>query len=100
MARVVVVTGVGRYLGARVAARLAADRSIERVIGVDTVPARPELDGARVEFVRADIAHPLIATVLDQAGADTVVHIGHDAHPRRIRRADQRLPRTPAPCAG
>ena len=77
--RVVVVTGVGRYLGARVAARLAADRSVERVIGVDTVPARPELDGARLEFVRADIAHPLIATVLDQAGADTVVHIGRDA---------------------
>ncbi|HEV7212250.1 MAG TPA: NAD-dependent epimerase/dehydratase family protein [Blastococcus sp.] len=79
MARVVLVTGVGRYLGARVAARLAGDRSISRVIGVDNAPARPELDGSRLEFVRADIAHPLVATVLEQAGADTVVHIGRDA---------------------
>ena len=75
MARVVLVTGVGRYLGARVAARLADDRSITRIIGVDTIPPGP--DGSalgRAEFVRADIAHPLIATLVDQAGADTVVH--------------------------
>jgi len=33
--RVVVVTGVSRFLGARVAARLAADARIDRVIGLD-----------------------------------------------------------------
>ena len=48
--RVVVVTGVARFLGAAVAARLAGDDRIERVIGIDgdravgrdrRVPARP-----------------------------------------------------------
>jgi UDP-glucose 4-epimerase len=33
--RVVLVTGVSRYLGARVAARLTADPAIERVVGID-----------------------------------------------------------------
>jgi UDP-glucose 4-epimerase len=79
MARTVLVTGVGRYLGARVAARLAEDRSLERVIGVDSHAARPELAPSRLEFVRADVSHPLIATVLEQAGVDTVVHLGADA---------------------
>ncbi len=75
MARVVLVTGVGRGLGARVAARLADDRSVTRVIGVDTIPPHPDASSlGRAEFVRADIAHPLVATLLDQAGADTVVH--------------------------
>jgi UDP-glucose 4-epimerase len=79
MARTVLVTGVGRYLGARVAARLAEDRSIDRVIGVDTRAARLDAAPSRLEFVRADIGHPLIATVLDQAGVDTVVHVDTDA---------------------
>ncbi len=35
---VVLVTGVSRYLGAQVAARLAADPRIRRVIGMDTDP--------------------------------------------------------------
>jgi UDP-glucose 4-epimerase len=42
---VVVVTGVGRYLGARVAARLAADPAVGRVIGVDSAPPPAELAG-------------------------------------------------------
>lgn len=74
MAKVVLVTGVGRHLGARVAARLSDDRGIARVIGVDTTPPRDPAALGRTEFVRADIAHPLIATLLAQAGADTVVH--------------------------
>ncbi len=75
-ARVVLVTGVSRYLGSRLAGVLAADPSIERVIGVDTVAPRPpasELLG-RTEFVRVDIRNPLIAKVVAQAGVDTVVH--------------------------
>ncbi len=81
--RVVLVTGVSRYLGGRLAAVLAADPSIERVIGVDTVAPRSEQTGAlgRTEFVRADIRNPLIAKVIAQAGVDTVVHLNVIATP-------------------
>ncbi len=81
--RVALVTGVSRYLGTRLAATLAADPSIERVIGVDTVPPRPEALTAlgRTEFVRADIRNPLIAKVIAQAEVDTVVHMNVIATP-------------------
>ena len=67
MTRVVLVTGVSRYLGSRLAGRLAADPRIDRVIGVDTAPpARADLDLlGRTEFVRADIRNPLIAKVIE-----------------------------------
>ena len=38
MTHTVLVTGVSRHIGARVASVLAADPDIDRVIGVDTVP--------------------------------------------------------------
>ncbi|TDB79745.1 MULTISPECIES: NAD-dependent epimerase/dehydratase family protein [unclassified Micromonospora] len=72
---VVVVTGVGRYLGAHVAARLAADARIERVIGVDPTVPGPEftdlLDG--VERVRLDLAS--LGSFLADLDVDTVVHL-------------------------
>jgi UDP-glucose 4-epimerase len=76
MSNVVLITGVSRYLGRRLAAQLAADPSVERVIGVDTIPPGPDELAAlgRTEFVRADIRNPLIARVLAQAHVDTVVH--------------------------
>jgi UDP-glucose 4-epimerase len=69
--RVVLITGVGRNLGTHVANSLAADPTFDRIIGLDTVPAEGL---GRAEFVRADIRHPLIGKVLDQARVDTVVH--------------------------
>jgi UDP-glucose 4-epimerase len=39
----VVVTGVGRFLGAQVAARLSVDPRVRRVIGVEALPAPEEL---------------------------------------------------------
>jgi UDP-glucose 4-epimerase len=72
-ARVVLVTGVSRFLGARVANTLQADPGIERVIGVDTVPPATPL--GRTEFVRVDIRTPSIAKVISSAGVDTVVHL-------------------------
>jgi UDP-glucose 4-epimerase len=85
MARVVLVTGVSRYLGSRLAGRLAADPGVDRVIGVDTVPpSRADLDLlGRTEFVRADIRNPLIAKVISQADVDTVVHASVTATPHK-----------------
>ncbi len=57
-----------QFLGGHLAARLAADPSIERVLGVDTVPPARDLlrRMGRAEFVRADIRNPLIAKVIAQ----------------------------------
>jgi UDP-glucose 4-epimerase len=83
---VVLITGVSRFLGGRLAAQLAADPAIERVIGIDTVPPRsadlPHL--GRTEFVRADIRNPLIAKVIAQARVSTVVHAALMASPRSV----------------
>lgn len=79
MGRVVLVTGVSRYLGGRMAQILTQDPSIDRVIGVDVVAPRQEIGGA--EFVRADIRNPIIAKVIDAAQVDTVVHMGVIATP-------------------
>ena len=72
-ARVVLVTGVSRLPGARVAETLQAEPGIERVIGVDTVP--PPVPLGRTEFVRVDIRTPSIAKVISSAEVDTVVHL-------------------------
>jgi UDP-glucose 4-epimerase len=72
MARVVLVTGVSRDLGARFARALAADGELE-VIGVDVVPPRHDL-GA-VAYVRADIRNPVISKVIIGRAVDTVVHM-------------------------
>ncbi len=72
---VVVVTGVSRYLGAHVAARLAADPRIDRVIGVDVPELAPEVGGLldRVERVRVDAG--AVGGLLADLDVDTVVHL-------------------------
>jgi UDP-glucose 4-epimerase len=71
----VVVTGVSRYLGAHVAARLAADRRVGRVVGLDVHEPSAEiaalLDG--VEQVRADAGS--VAGVIADLDADAVAHM-------------------------
>src|SRR3954466_7981759 len=79
MARVVLVTGVSRYLGGRFASVLTAQPGIERVIGVDVVP--PPHDIGTADFVRADIRNPVIAKVIARAEVDTVVHMNVIATP-------------------
>lgn len=82
MARVVLVTGVSRYLGGHIARAIAADPGIDRVIGVDVVPSPHDLgDPDRVRFVRADIRSPAIGRLLGKESVDTVVHLGVAASP-------------------
>ena len=80
---VVLVTGVSRFLGGHLAARLAANPDIDRVLGVDTVPPPRDLlrRMGRAEFVRADIRNPLISKVISTASVDTVVHASLSANP-------------------
>lgn len=88
-ARVVLVTGVSRFLGARVANTLQADPGIERVIGVDTVPPAGPL--GRTEFVRVDIRTPSIAKVISSARVDTVVHLNLVTSPSGQRSATKEI---------
>ncbi|AGL21165.1 NAD-dependent epimerase/dehydratase family protein [Actinoplanes sp. N902-109] len=73
--RVVVVTGVSRFLGARVASRLAADPRVERVIGLDPHEPPPALAGllADVALIQAD-ARAATAVIAD-LGAEALVHL-------------------------
>jgi UDP-glucose 4-epimerase len=76
--RVVLVTGVSRYLGAQVAARLAAEPGIERVIGLDDrEPAGEQATvlADTVEFVGADTGTAGMAALLADRGVQTVVHL-------------------------
>lgn len=72
--RTVMVTGVSRYLNARLARSLAADPRVDKVIGIDVVP--PRTDIGRTEFVRADLRTPTVSRVVAAHGIDTVVHAG------------------------
>jgi len=83
---VVLITGVSRFLGGRLAAQLAADPQVERIIGIDAIPPRPaDLPRlGRTEFVRADIRNPLMAKVVSQARVTTVVHAALMASPRPV----------------
>jgi UDP-glucose 4-epimerase len=73
--RVVVVTGVSRYLGARVASRLAADPRVERVIGLDPLVPPAALAGLLedVELIQADARAATGA--IAELGAEAVVHL-------------------------
>ena len=67
MGRVVLVTGVSRKLGGRMAALLSQEPGIDRVLGVDVVPPKVPVPG--IDFVRADIRNPVIARVMGEAEA-------------------------------
>src|SRR4051794_19529995 len=79
MTRVVLVTGVSRYLGGRFARALSNEPDAPRVIGVDVVPPPHDIGGA--QFVRADIRNPVIARGIADTGVDTVVHMNVIATP-------------------
>lgn len=69
----VVVVGVARYLGARLAKALAEHPKIDRVVGVDSIEPGDDIGDA--EFVEADIRTSSIARAIKRARAETVVHM-------------------------
>ncbi|HEX9711484.1 MAG TPA: NAD-dependent epimerase/dehydratase family protein [Actinomycetota bacterium] len=78
----VLITGVSRFLGGRLAQRLEADPDVEEIFGVDL--DEPTVELTRTEFVRADIRNPLIVKVLQATEVDTVVHTAVIATPARV----------------
>jgi len=70
----VLVTGVGRYLGARVAARLAGDPAIGRVIGIDPNPASAGVDMAGVELRESQLR---TGELLKLFGSNDVTAVAH-----------------------
>lgn len=70
--RRVLITGVSRFLGLRLAKRLETDPDIETLVGVDLEDPPVSIKG--LEFVRADISSPMIARVLEATKADTIIH--------------------------
>lgn len=64
---------MANFWGARLAAELAADAKVERVVGLDNRP--PEAALARqIDFVGADVRSPELASLLRGHEIDTVVH--------------------------
>lgn len=82
MGQRVLITGISRFLGGKLAQRLEKDPEVEYVVGVDL--DEPELDLERTEYVRADIRNPLVVKVLQTTEVDTVVHLNIVATPTRV----------------
>jgi UDP-glucose 4-epimerase len=78
----VLITGVSRHLGYRLAQRLELDPDVEYIAGVDM--DEPEVDLEHTEFIRADIRNPLILKVIESTEADTLVHLNVIATPTRV----------------
>jgi UDP-glucose 4-epimerase len=72
---VVLVTGVGRYLGALVAARLAGDPAIGRVIGVDPNPHATGVDLAGVELHESQLGTGELLKLFGGSDVTAVAHL-------------------------
>src|ERR671937_2031279 len=82
MGQRVLITGISRFLGGKLAQRLEQDPEVEYVVGVDL--DEPEVDLDRTEYVRADIRNPLVVKVLQTTEVDTVVHLNVVTTPTRV----------------
>ena len=78
----VLITGISRFLGGRLAQRLEQDPEVSTIVGVDL--EEPSVELSRTEFVRADIRNPLIVKVLQATEVDTVVHAAVIATPGAV----------------
>lgn len=73
LSSVVMVVGVARPLGARLARVLSADPKVSHVVGVDLVAPTESI--GRAEFIQADIRTSDIAKAIRRSRADVVVHM-------------------------
>lgn len=71
-AKRVLITGLGSFWGARAAAALEADPSIETIVGLDTT--EPKLELERTEFLPVDSSYSSLARVVRECGIDTILH--------------------------
>jgi len=78
----ILITGISRFLGGKLAQRLEKDPDVEYLVGVDL--DEPEVDLDRTEYVRADIRNPLVVKVLQTTEVDTVVHLNVVTTPTRV----------------
>ena len=84
--RVVALTGAYTYLGTELLRRLEEDRRYARVLALDIQPPPVRLGGgSKIEFIKIDLTQPTVddelATLLDGAKVDTVVHGAFLSHP-------------------
>jgi UDP-glucose 4-epimerase len=78
----ILITGVSRFLGLRLAKRLENAEGVAAVVGVDL--EEPPVPVRGLEFIRADISSPLIARVIEATKVDTVVHTNIGSSPGRL----------------
>lgn len=71
MGKTVAITGVNSYFAQTVIPKLAADETVDRIIGIDVTPQRKS--HPKLEHVRADIRSPNLDKVLQ--GVHTVYHM-------------------------
>ncbi|MCA1705950.1 MAG: NAD-dependent epimerase/dehydratase family protein [Actinobacteria bacterium] len=80
--RRILVTGVSRFLGLRLAKLLESDGGVDTLVGVDLEEPPVKIRG--LEFIRADIRSPMIARVLETMKIDTLVHTNIASTPGRV----------------
>jgi UDP-glucose 4-epimerase len=84
---VVLVTGVSRFLGARLAASLAARPDVKHVIGLDPyaphADVEPLLTGSGVEVLQADLRSA--GEVIADLGVEAVLHLAVISSPDQAR---------------
>ncbi|NUT36123.1 MAG: NAD-dependent epimerase/dehydratase family protein [Hamadaea sp.] len=84
---VILVTGVSRFLGAQVAARISRQPGVARVVGIDPFPphadVEPILAGTGVEVLQADLRSA--DEVISDLGVEAVVHLAVISSPDQAR---------------
>jgi UDP-glucose 4-epimerase len=79
--QVVLVTGVSRFLGAQIAANLAARPDVHQVIGLDPYPPATDVDLSGVEVVQADLRSA--EEIIGDLGVRAVAHLAVISSPGR-----------------